>query len=644
MREADRIVSMKEDIDAMSWSRVTEIAKLLQEEHTEAQRQEWARELLSIARTNSWVLDKFGVAAEDMTGQVIPSGIEKQENDRYLSETTAAEIPSAECTVAESAPAAPTPVVDAAPLSEDPAPVASASVADASTVREAASLPVSMPAADAAPLPEDHASELADAAISAGVAAASEASDDAPAVSAVSSEVGNAEEEFAENASFSATSEPSWEAMLSATVPEREHREKPEPELPATIDEPAAESETGVAPAAVEQPASEESPCEPSSFSSKDPTGKIPRIPELNLPVIEPDASFGSLSDAEEELRKLEALYSELVTRDAERTSPQPESAQQAMLVEQPQAQPQAQLQVEPQGQVEAQSQPQTQPEPQPQVQPQAQSQAQPQAQLQVEPQPQAQSQAQSASLQAEQPAKPESFSTQASAHVEQLSPTMPASQQPKGDAIIETKGVLKKKRRLDGQRRRDRRDAAVFSIPMGDPIGEHPLPPQEEAAPLREQPVQASNPVCERPVQVASPTSGQPAQAASPEPERPIPTANPASTQSAPVADPEPEHPASAAAASASEQPVQAVLPGSDETEAKGAHARRADEFRSDAVHGETPEQPGSPGEVDSCEEAVIAQDFARFKHVYSNKKGSLCLYEDADGHLVAVDPSRFA
>lgn len=96
MREADKVVSMKEDIDAMSWSRVGEIAKLLQVDHTEEQRLEWARELLSIARTNSWVLDKFGVSAENMTGRVIPSGIEVQQGDRYLSETTAADMPSAE--------------------------------------------------------------------------------------------------------------------------------------------------------------------------------------------------------------------------------------------------------------------------------------------------------------------------------------------------------------------------------------------------------------------------------------------------------------------------------------------------------------------------------------------------------------------
>lgn len=95
MREADRIVSMKEDVDAMSWGRVTEIAKLLQVDHTEEQRLEWARELLSIARTNSWVLDKFGVAAESMAGQVIPSGIEIQQGDRYLNEMAAGDLSSA---------------------------------------------------------------------------------------------------------------------------------------------------------------------------------------------------------------------------------------------------------------------------------------------------------------------------------------------------------------------------------------------------------------------------------------------------------------------------------------------------------------------------------------------------------------------
>ena len=120
MREADKVVSMKEDIDAMSWSRVIEIAKLLQADHTDEQRQEWARELLSIARTNSWVLDKFGVSAEDMTGRVIPSGIEIQQNDRYLSGTAAAEQLSSDGQVPKAAAKAAEPAAEA--VSEHAAP------------------------------------------------------------------------------------------------------------------------------------------------------------------------------------------------------------------------------------------------------------------------------------------------------------------------------------------------------------------------------------------------------------------------------------------------------------------------------------------------------------------------------------------
>jgi len=39
-----------------------------------------------------------------------------------------------------------------------------------------------------------------------------------------------------------------------------------------------------------------------------------------------------------------------------------------------------------------------------------------------------------------------------------------------------------------------------------------------------------------------------------------------------------------------------------------------------------------------------VQPQEFARFKQIYTSKDGSLCLYEDGSGHVVAVDSSRFA
>lgn len=57
--------------------------------------------------------------------------------------------------------------------------------------------------------------------------------------------------------------------------------------------------------------------------------------------------------------------------------------------------------------------------------------------------------------------------------------------------------------------------------------------------------------------------------------------------------------------------------------------------------VRGAEPAACGAGSQSDSDS---AAQGVARFKHLYSSKGGSLCLYEDADGHLIAVDSSRFA
>ena len=51
-REAEKIVSLKEDMDAVSWTRVLEIGNQLQEGVEEAERIALARELVSIAQTN----------------------------------------------------------------------------------------------------------------------------------------------------------------------------------------------------------------------------------------------------------------------------------------------------------------------------------------------------------------------------------------------------------------------------------------------------------------------------------------------------------------------------------------------------------------------------------------------------------------
>ena len=51
-REAEKIVSLKEDMDAVSWTRVLEIGNQLQEGVDEAERVSLARELVSIAQSN----------------------------------------------------------------------------------------------------------------------------------------------------------------------------------------------------------------------------------------------------------------------------------------------------------------------------------------------------------------------------------------------------------------------------------------------------------------------------------------------------------------------------------------------------------------------------------------------------------------
>lgn len=34
----------------------------------------------------------------------------------------------------------------------------------------------------------------------------------------------------------------------------------------------------------------------------------------------------------------------------------------------------------------------------------------------------------------------------------------------------------------------------------------------------------------------------------------------------------------------------------------------------------------------------------FGRFRNLYTSRDGEFCLYEDADGHLIALDASKFA
>lgn len=419
MREADRIVSMKEDIDAMSWNRVIEIAKLLQAEHTEEQREEWARELLSIARTNSWVLDKFGVAEKGMTGQVIPSGIEVQHNDRYLSETSAAEIPSA---------------------GEKP-----------------------------------------------------EASEDAL---------------------------------------------------------PAAESGSG------DQAAQ--------------------------------DGVSHEHTAAEEELRSLEALYDQLVSRDA--GAPAEERANTE----------------EPTAAAESESVDEADPD----DAPHAEKQQDPVGRL---------------------PVVDDGDTAQ---DIDARAP------------YIETKGVLRKKRRAEKRARREKRDADVFSIPTAAPahnsaldfeqietpdFGQNAMSLEEAKAAARLSEPKACEPACSLDAEPACKPeekpmgkhAARPAHGRALEPER-VPSLESETERPSVVSLPESEAAQSSAAVS---------LPESEAERPSTAPSPKPEAAQSSA---------SEPSPVQTAEQP--RGDLARFKHLYANKRGSLCLYEDADGHLVAVDPSRFA
>lgn len=75
-READKIVSLKEDMDAISWTRVLEIGKLLQEGVEEADRVALARELVSIAQSNRSLYTRLGIEPTPAPARVMASGIE----------------------------------------------------------------------------------------------------------------------------------------------------------------------------------------------------------------------------------------------------------------------------------------------------------------------------------------------------------------------------------------------------------------------------------------------------------------------------------------------------------------------------------------------------------------------------------------
>ncbi|MBS6975680.1 MAG: hypothetical protein KH158_08385, partial [Eggerthellaceae bacterium] len=49
-------------------------------------------------------------------------------------------------------------------------------------------------------------------------------------------------------------------------------------------------------------------------------------------------------------------------------------------------------------------------------------------------------------------------------------------------------------------------------------------------------------------------------------------------------------------------------------------------------------------PDEAGSRAERPGRERFARFRNLYESRDGSLCVFEDEHGHLVAVDASKLA
>lgn len=74
--EADKIASLKENFDAMSWNRVSEIATAFQKDVDPDTKQELVRELMAISHANTDLLGKLGISESAFSGKVMPSGIE----------------------------------------------------------------------------------------------------------------------------------------------------------------------------------------------------------------------------------------------------------------------------------------------------------------------------------------------------------------------------------------------------------------------------------------------------------------------------------------------------------------------------------------------------------------------------------------
>ena len=76
MKEADRIVSLKEDIDMLSWDRVLEIGKRLAAPLSDDERKQISDELIGIAQSNIGLSFRLGITTLPSQGSVMASGME----------------------------------------------------------------------------------------------------------------------------------------------------------------------------------------------------------------------------------------------------------------------------------------------------------------------------------------------------------------------------------------------------------------------------------------------------------------------------------------------------------------------------------------------------------------------------------------
>ena len=73
-READKVASLKEDLDALSWGRVLDIGRELQSKGAEGA--ELGAELVSIAQSNLSLATRLGIDPAPPENRVMASGVE----------------------------------------------------------------------------------------------------------------------------------------------------------------------------------------------------------------------------------------------------------------------------------------------------------------------------------------------------------------------------------------------------------------------------------------------------------------------------------------------------------------------------------------------------------------------------------------